>query len=309
VNLDGLLLVDKPTNMTSHDVVGSLRKILRHKRIGHTGTLDPIATGLMIMVIGEATKLSDYLMAEDKAYTVDIRLGVRTDTLDREGAVVESKPVNISREYLESMITDLTGEFDWAVPAYSAAKVDGRPLHEMARKNIAFEAPVKTMRFWDLELVSFSGDRLTVAMNCSKGSFVRTWVDQLGQKLGTGAMVEELRRTRVGIWSLERAVSLTALAERQVETIADLGSAFVLLPDSLPGFRSIVADEREARLMNNGQIANSLAGRLVPEQKQAFDSGRPVYVKVSMGSGRLLALVGAEPGQGLKIRRVFRDGP
>jgi tRNA pseudouridine55 synthase len=303
VDLDGLLLIDKPADMTSHDVVSCLRKILRQKRIGHTGTLDPLATGLMILVVGEATKLSDYLVAEDKSYTVQIRLGVRTDTLDRTGKILETKPVAVSREYVESVISDLSGEFEWQVPVFSAAKVDGRPLHEMARKNIPIEPPSKIMSFWDVKLLDFNNDILNVSLTCSKGSFIRTWVDQLGQRLGTGAVVEELRRTRVGGWSVDKALTLTAM-----EAI-DPVSALIGLSDSLPGFRSVVADEREARLMNNGQIANSLAGRLIPEQKQAFDSGRPVFVKVAMGSGRLLALVGAEPGQGLKIRRVFRDGP
>jgi tRNA pseudouridine55 synthase len=301
VNLDGLLLVDKAAGMTSHDVVAKMRKLLGQKRIGHTGTLDPIATGLMILVLGEATKLSDYLVAEDKAYTAEIRFGVRTDTLDRTGQVLETKPVNLSREYLESVIADLCGEFDWPVPLYSAAKVEGRALYELARKNVAVEPPVKTMAFWDVKLLAFEGELARVSMTCSKGSFVRTWVDQLGQRLGTGAVVEELRRTRVGAWRVEPALQMEGLEQEP-----DLGSAFVGLSESLPGMRSVVVDEREARLMNNGQIANSLAGRLVPEQKQAFSSGQPVFIKVSLGTGRLLALVGAEPGQGLKIRRVFR---
>lgn len=301
MDLDGLLLVDKPADMTSHDVVARMRRLLRQKRIGHTGTLDPLATGLMILVLGEATKLSDYLVAADKSYTTEIRFGVRTDTLDRSGTVLETRPVSISREYLESVISDLNGEFDWAVPVYSAAKVDGRALHELARKNIAVEPPVKTMSFWDVKLLAFEGDRARVAMTCSKGSFVRTWVDQLGQRLGTGAVVEELRRTRVGSWRVEASLNIEGL-----ENAPELGASFIGLSESLPGMRSVVVDEREARLMNNGQIANSLAGRLVPEQKEAFASGQPVYVKVSLGTGRLLALIGAEPGQGLKIRRVFR---
>ena len=309
MDLHGLLMVDKPADFTSHDVVAKMRRTLRQKRIGHTGTLDPIATGLMVMVLGEATKLSDYLMSEDKAYAVQVRLGVTTDTLDRAGKVLELRAVNVNEVQIREAADSLQGEFQWAVPAYSAMKVDGKPLYEKARQGIPFEKPLKTMSFWDVKVGSVAFDLVTVTMNCSKGSFVRTWVEKLGEKLGTGAIVEELRRTRVGAWSLEQGISLPQLEEAASHSgmnSSDLGGAFVSLTGALPGIRSVIIDEKETRLMANGQIPRSLASRLIPEQKQAFDSGQPVYIKVVSTTGELLSLLGAEPGQGLKIRRVFR---
>lgn len=300
MDIHGLLLVDKPAGMTSHDVVARVRKILRQKRVGHTGTLDPLATGLMIIVLGEATKLSDYLLNEDKSYTVTVRLGVRTDTLDRTGRVLEERAVDVASETVLAAAHALTGEFDWPVPAYSAVKVDGEKLYEKARRNQEIELPVKTMSFWDV-VARMENARLTVNLKCSKGSFIRTWVDKLGEALGTGAVVDELRRTSVGAWDLERAVTL-----EQLERDGLSEGGLVSLNQALPGFRSVTMDGKEARLMGNGQIPRSVAGRLIPEQKQAFESHQPVFVKVVSGTGDLLALLGAEPGQGLKIRRVFR---
>ncbi len=302
-------MVDKPADFTSHDVVANMRRALRQKRIGHTGTLDPIATGLMVMVLGEATKLSDYLVSEDKAYTVQIRLGVTTDTLDRAGKVLTTVTVGVDQTQIRAAVASLSGDFEWAVPAFSAMKVDGEKLYEKARKEVKFETPVKAMSFWDVKTLAVAGDLVTVSLNCSKGSFVRTWVEKLGEKLGTGAMVEELRRTRVGAWNLEQGISLPALEEATQNGLIPtdgFGEAFVSLTGALPGMRSVIIDEKEARLMGHGQIPRSLAGRLIPEQKQAFESGRPIYVKVVAATGELLALLGAEPGQGLKIRRVFR---
>lgn len=300
----GLLLIDKPQDMTSHDVVACLRRSLKQKRIGHTGTLDPIATGLMVVVLGEGTKLSDYLVAEDKAYAVHIRLGVTTDTLDRAGQILAKKPVAVTLEQAMEAVIRLEGDFEWPVPKFSAVKVAGQPLHKRARRGEDdIVTPVKAMRFWDVRLDEFKDDQVWVSLSCSKGSYIRSWVEKLGELLGTGAMVEELRRTRVGEWTVADSVSPSAFEEQEVEAV---GEAFIALGEALPGYRSVVADAREARLVENGQVPRDMAGRLIPEQKQAFATGQPVYIKVIDSRGQLLAIIAAEPGQGLKIRRVFR---
>ncbi len=300
----GLLLIDKPAEMTSHDVVAKLRRALRQKRIGHTGTLDPIATGLMVVVLGEGTKLSDYLVAEDKAYLVDIRLGVTTDTLDRAGRETARREVNVTAEQISAAVAALTGEFEWPVPKFSAVKVDGEALHKRARReNEDFATPMKIMKFWDVKLVEQSGDALKVSLSCSKGSYIRTWVQQLGERLGTGAIVEELRRTRVGGWGVQSSISPSVLEDNE---FSGREAAFISMGEALPGYRTLVADAREARLLDNGQVPKDLMGRLIPEQKQAFETGKPIYIKVVTQTGDLLAILAAEPGQGLKIRRVFR---
>jgi tRNA pseudouridine55 synthase len=297
----GLLLIDKPTGMTSHDVVGRVRKILGQKSVGHTGTLDPLATGLMILVLGEATKLSDYLTAADKSYVQKIKLGLTTDSLDRTGQVIREVKVDLPEETLRSAVARLEGEFDWAVPLFSAAKIDGKKLYEYGRKGEEVERPVKRMKFWDVQIRELGRDHLEVQLACSKGSFIRSWTSQLGENLGCGACVEELRRLTVGPWNVASSRTLEEL-EQGVEP----GEAFVPMSRALPDLKPIVASPREMKLMSNGQIARDMVTRLIFEQKQAISTQTPVFVKVLTVAGDLLAILAAEPGQGLKIRRVFR---
>lgn len=304
--LNGLLLVDKPQDLTSHDVVARLRRILGMRAIGHTGTLDPLATGMMVMVLGEATKLSDYLMAADKSYSLKIKLGVTTDSLDRTGKVLTEQDGRVPADKLRAAVAALEGEFDWQVPLFSAAKVDGKKLYEHGRAGTGDEVvrPTKKMKFWDVEILEMGEDRLEVSLSCSKGSFVRTWASKLGEALGTGAVVEELRRLRVGPWVIASSSTLEQLDARQGEV-----PSFVPMGQALPGLRPVVASPREIKLVVNGQIPRDLGSRLMFEQKQAIETQLPVYIKVLTGTGDLLAILAAEPGQGLKIRRVFRGLP
>lgn len=290
--------------MTSHDVVASVRKILGQRAVGHTGTLDPLATGLMIMVLGEATKLSDYLIASDKSYQVKIRLGVTTDTLDRTGKVLREVDGRVDRERLLSAIEELEGEFDWEVPLFSAVKVDGKKLYEHGRKGEDVERPVKTMKFWDVRVLEVGEDRVELTLSCSKGSFIRTWASKLGEALGVGATIEELRRLSVGSTAIDQAVTLQNLEASKSET-----PAFIPMGRALPDLKSVVAGPRDVKLVTNGQIPRDLVTRLIFEQKQAIETREPVFIKVLTPEGGLLAILAAEAGQGLKIRRVFRSFP
>lgn len=301
---DGLLLVDKPKDLTSHDVVARVRKALKQKSVGHTGTLDPIATGLMILVLGEATKLSDYLMAEDKRYRVNARFGVRTDTLDRAGQMVEERPCSLTDDEIRTEAATLQGQFEWPVPLFSATKVNGQRLYEHGRKGSEVELPIKEMRFWDVEVEKTTPNSAEIALTCSKGGYIRTWVDQLGQALKVGGVVDELRRLTVGGWSVEQAVTL-----EQLEAQGQPGQGLIPMAQALPGLKSILARPREARLVGHGQIPKDVGTQLIYEQKQAIESGRPVFIKVVSQEGDLLAILAAEPRQGLKIRRVFRGFP
>ncbi len=301
---DGLLLVDKPQDMTSHDVVARVRKVLKQKSVGHTGTLDPIATGLMVLVLGNATKLSDFLMAEDKRYTVSIRFGIRTDTLDRVGQVIEEKPCQLSDAEIRTQAEALEGTFEWPVPLFSATKVDGRSLYDHGREGSEIELPLKEMHFWDIDVEDTTPTSARISLSCSKGGYIRTWVDQLGGLLGVGAVVDELRRVSVGGWSIEQATSLETL-----ESQGDLGGALIPMAQALPGLKAVLAGPREARLVGHGQIPKEVGARLMFEQKQAIEKGRPVFIKVISAEGDLLAILAAEPRQGLKIRRVFRGFP
>jgi tRNA pseudouridine55 synthase len=299
--------------MTSHDVVARVRKILRQKSVGHTGTLDPLATGLLVMVLGDATKLSDYLIAEDKSYDVKARFGLTTDTLDRDGQILRQTPCDLAAGEILEAARRLEGSFDWPVPLFSATKIGGQKLCDLGRAGKDVDLPIKTMNFANVELIEGSGTRASFRLSCSKGSFVRTWVDQLGRILGVGAIVDELRRTRVGGWSVRQALGLEELENKLAGEghgngeSAALGAAFVPMGQALPGLKAVMAGPREVRLVGNGQIPRDIENRLIYEQKLAYDTGRSIFVKVVSEAGDLLAILAAEPGQGLKIRRVFRS--
>ncbi len=303
-NLDGLLLVDKPASITSHDLVHRVRKALKQKSVGHTGTLDPLATGLMILVLGEATKLSDYLVMENKSYWLKLRLGITTDTLDRTGKILSETPCAFSPEALAAEVTKLQGDFHWPVPLFSAAKVDGKKLYEYGRSGEAIELPLKDMAFWDARLEDQSATMAQLTISCSKGSFVRTWADMLGVALGVGGVVDELRRLTVGPFSVSDALDIARLEQ---DPEAALGAAFVPMSQALPNWKSLIATPKDARLVSNGQVPRDLLNRLVFEQKQAHEQGKPIHVKVISIDGDLLAILAAQPGQGVKIRRVFNS--
>lgn len=303
--LHGLLLIDKPQGFTSHDVVGRVRGILKQKSVGHTGTLDPIATGLMILVLGEATKLSDFLMFTDKVYRLRARLGVRTDSLDATGKVLSETEVDLPEETVRAAALQLQGDFDWPVPIFSAAKVGGKKLYEFGRKEISVELPIKRMRFSDIEISEVTGNSVAGTLRCSKGSFVRTWCAQLGEKLEVGGHLAELSRLQVGSYRLDQALSLDKLAQGR-EKNESLGESFIPLSEALPDFRAVRVSPKEERLLSNGQIPHDLGNRLIVEQKEALRRGEPIGIRILASSGGLISILVAEPGRGLRIRRVFR---
>lgn len=301
--IHGLLLVNKPGGMTSHDVVGRVRRSLNQKAVGHTGTLDPMATGLMILVLGEATKLSDFLTFSDKMYRLKARLGVRTDSLDATGKIVSEVKVDLPETAIREAAESLTGDFDWPVPIFSATKVNGKKLYELGRKEIPVEPPIKRMQFSDIHITDVTPNSISLSIRCSKGSFIRTWCAQLGEKLGVGGHLAELERVEVGGYKLEDAVTLEVLDED------GLDSAFIPMSQTLPDWRAVRVSVKEERLLSNGQIPKDLGNRLIVEQKEALRRQQAIGIRVLGASGELISILMAEPGQGLRIRRVFRLDP
>jgi len=208
---EGLLLVDKPGGMTSHDVVDRVRRALGTRKVGHTGTLDPLATGLLVVGVGRATRLLRYLSGLDKTYEGTGRLGEETDTLDAEGSVERTAAVTAARGDVERAMAALTGDLEQRPPAYSAVKVGGVTLHRAARRGDAVEAPPRRIRVDGFDLISFDGRDFGFRVRCSSGTYVRVLVADVGAALGCGAHLIALRRTRVGPFSLEEAAPLDAL--------------------------------------------------------------------------------------------------
>ena len=210
--IEGVLLVDKPIGMTSHDVVYRLRRKLQIQRIGHAGTLDPLATGLLIMLVGKATKISQYLMSVDKVYEGEITLGVRTNSQDAEGEVMETRPVPaLTEEALRTAMKGFIGDQYQTPPMFSAVKIGGVPLYKKAREGEEVAREPRFIRVAAFDLLSFATPKLTFRLACTKGTYVRTVANDLGEKLGCGAHLSALRRTGSGKFDLSQCLPLAEI--------------------------------------------------------------------------------------------------
>lgn len=297
----GLLLVDKPSGISSHDVVARLRRILSTKAVGHSGTLDPMASGLMACLINEGTKLSQYILEGDKGYRVRAQFGVRTDTLDTTGTILEQKPVDLTKERILEEALRLQGEMELEVPIYSAIKVQGKKLYEYAREDQEIVLPKKHMHFWDVTPIDVGPDWAEFDIKCTKGSYIRTWVDLLGQTLGCGAAMSALRRTWSAPYLLPQAQTLEAI-EVSVKA-GERGDAFVPMDFALPQVKKIRVKGQDKVLLGNGQISHDLRTQLIT----AFKPSEDQYIQIlSQDDGKLMALIGLEPGRGFVLRRVFK---
>ena len=202
--VNGVLLIDKAPDMTSHDVVAVARRCLNQKKIGHCGTLDPMATGMLILVLGSGTKLSDLLMSEDKEYIGTLTLGVTTNSQDKEGQVLETKPVpQFTREQIDAAFKSMLGDFYQLPPMVSAIKIGGVPLYKMARQGKEIEREKRLVRVFDYEITRVELPEIDFRVVCTKGFYVRTYAHDIGQILGCGAHLSALRRTRSGHFKFE----------------------------------------------------------------------------------------------------------
>lgn len=292
---DGILLVDKPKGMTSHDVVACLRRTLKRKDIGHAGTLDPEASGLLVLLLGDATKLSDVILNGDKSYHLDVRFGTKTDSGDLAGAVTESSLVRPTIESIDRAVEKLVGHFEWEVPMYSAVKVDGKKLYQYARAQEEVVRPQKTMIFSSVKVIQASEDEVRVELTCSKGSFMRVWAEKLGEKLGTVAVASGIRRTQSSPYSLAQAVALNSINAEN----AYAGAHWVPINNTLQDWPFIRIEGTDEKLISNGQIPYKMARYLEIEF-----SGRPGVRALSRRTGRLVALL-TQKTSGYSIQRVF----
>ncbi len=211
---DGMLLVDKPAGPTSHDVVDEVRNRFKLTKAGHGGTLDPQATGLLVLLIGRATKLSNLLLESDKTYHGHLRLGVTTDSYDAQGAIVEERdPSSITRDMIEAETQRFTGDLQQTPPMVSAAKKNGVPLYKLARKGKVVERNPKMIHVYEFDLLDFDPPRARFALRCTKGTYVRSLCHDIGQNLGCGAILDELRRTQSGDLHIDEAITFEDLMQ------------------------------------------------------------------------------------------------
>ena len=290
--MNGILLVDKPSDWTSSDVVAKLRGVLHEKRVGHAGTLDPMATGLLVVLVGRATRAASFAEAQDKRYLASLRLGLTTDTQDITGRVLTEGGVQPDERALREALCGFEGEIDQIPPMYSAIKHQGRKLYEIARRGGEVERAPRRIRIDELRLLGREGEDWRLDIRCSKGTYVRTLCHDLGQKLGCGGCMSALRRVAAGAFSVENAHSI-----EEVQREADAGRAqSLLLPvDSLfadSGALTVGAAE-EKRIRCGGEIDRDLE-----------DGTWRVYAE----NGAFLALSRAASGRLTTIKSFFEVG-
>jgi tRNA pseudouridine55 synthase len=213
---NGFLIINKESNMTSHDVVNKIRKIFKTKQVGHTGTLDPNATGVLIVAVGKATKAISYLENEDKIYQAELTLGVTTDTEDIWGSVIEEKEVNISEEKIEQAIKSFIGDIKQVPPMYSALKVNGKKLYELAREGVTVEREARDITIFDIYDIIVTNNKVKFTVHCSKGTYIRTLCKDIGEKLVCGACMSALNRIKVGGFDIKNSKTIDNITENDL---------------------------------------------------------------------------------------------
>jgi len=275
-HVHGIFNIDKPAGMTSHDVVDAVRRLVGQRQVGHAGTLDPLATGVLVVCLGNATRLIEFMVGHDKEYRVTIRLGVETDTYDAEGAVVRESPVpSLTQEQLRHVLARFVGEIEQRPPRYAAVRHRGKRLYEWARAGVQVEPELRRVTVYALELEAWTPPDLTLRVVCSAGTYVRSLAHDLGRALGTGGHVRSLRRLASGPFRVESAVPLSQLLTAE--------------------------DWRRHLLPVDAGLVDIAVLQLDPEQAEAVRHGRPISADApgpadgvwrrGYAEGRLLAML------------------
>ncbi len=310
--MKGVVIVDKPAGITSHGAVHRVRKLLGERKAGHTGTLDPLATGVLPVCVGEATKIASFLAGDDKVYEATMRLGLRTDTQDITGRVLAEHEPRVTEADVKAVLAAFAGTITQVPPQYSAVKVRGKALYKWARKGIHVEPPAREVEIREIRLLEIDLPRVRFTVTCSKGTYVRTLCADAGENLGCGAVLEGLRRTRCGIFRLENAVRLDG--DSDVGIRAGLEKGLIPMSRALKELQGIVIPPlMEKRLAAGYQPdVESLSALQIPSLAAAD------VVKFVSGDGRLVALarmlisagemVSLPPGaKAARILRVFHE--
>ncbi|SNY97551.1 tRNA pseudouridine(55) synthase TruB [Halomonas sp. hl-4] len=278
--VNGIVLLDKPKGLSSNHALQRVRRLFEAQKAGHTGTLDPMATGLLPICLGEATKFSSHLLEADKVYRTRVELGVITDTGDAEGAVIEQRDVpSLTADDVETVLSGFRGEIDQVPPMYSALKHQGKKLYELAREGKQVERAARRVSVYDARLLSFEGSAFELEVSCSKGTYIRTLAEDIGNALGCGGHISQLRRLKTGpfdsdaMWTLEALEALADQAAREAELMP-----VDVLVDHLP---SLSLDESAYGRLAHGQSANVAMGDSIPPDALA----RLYYAESFIGLG------------------------
>lgn len=294
--MNGVVILDKQSGCTSHDVVQRVRRLLGTRSVGHAGTLDPLATGVLIVAIGEATKLVPYLQREDKRYEVWIRLGAETDSLDADGMVTETAAVPILRkEGVEGALEGFIGRRLQQAPKLSAIKVEGTPLHRRVRRGEDVEAPLRTVELYDVKVLQIGDEELKLSLHCGKGFYVRAFVRDLARALGTVGHVAALRRTASGRFTLPEAIPYEGLTSDR------LVGALIPLSEACGSLRRVELTEEGVSDAQHGRPIP--ASRLVGAGWREAESGEALALVA--GHGQALVAIGRREEEQVRVIRGF----
>lgn len=248
--MNGILIVNKPLDFTSRDVVNKVGGILKTKKIGHTGTLDPIATGVLVLCVGNTTKLCEVLTSEYKEYIATIKLGFKTDTLDITGNTLETKEYNVNEKQIKEVLNSFLGKSTQTTPIYSAVKVNGKKLYEYAREGKEIELPKREINITDIELLSYKNDEIVFKTTVSKGTYIRALIDDICKKLNTVGTMSSLIRTKQGIFNIEESFTITDIEKGNYKLIS--------LEEALKTFEQITINDNLYNAVKNGAIINKI---------------------------------------------------
>ena len=295
-NVSGIILLDKPLGFTSNAALQKVRWLLNAEKAGHTGSLDPLASGVLPLCFGEATKFSQYLLDSDKGYETLMQLGKTTTTADAEGDVLQVRDVTVGRADIEAALPGFRGQISQIPPMYSALKRDGQPLYKLARAGEVVEREPRSVTIARLELLACEGDTARLAVDCSKGTYIRTLVEDIGEKLGCGAYVAELRRTQAGPFTLAQTVTLEELEAVHAEGGNEAVDRFLMPSDSgLLDWPLLHFSEASAFYWLNGQPV------------RAPDAPKFGMVRVQDHNGRFIGIGEVSEDGRIAPRRLIRS--
>ena len=310
--LNGILLINKDKICTSHQIVDEVRNILNQKAVGHAGTLDPIARGLLVVLCGIGTKLSHYFLTKEKRYRLSIKFGLETKTLDIQGEILKSIPVSLKKETIKEALLWSEGDLELSVPLFSAVKVKGRKLYSYAFSGKSIPTPVKKMSFWDLSIHNMDKDSVDLSISCSKGSYIRSWVHFVGQKTKTGACLTKLERLSSGSFYIQNSLTVEDLREKLLKKFPKnekqmkdlLGKSF-LFPGEPLSFPGIQLTKRNIQILRTGRIPSFILQETAKkEQVEVNKKGEAQTLKV-LRDEKLVALLEMRPYKKIRILKNF----
>lgn len=289
-DIDGVFLLDKPQGLSSNDILQKVKRIYQANKAGHTGALDPLATGMLPICLGEATKFSQFLLDADKRYVVTAKLGERTDTSDAEGQIVESRPVKVKTDEILTALSHFRGEQMQVPTMFSALKHQGKPLYEYARAGLTVEREARPITIFELNFIAYEAPYLTLEVHCSKGTYIRTLVDDLGEHLGCGAHVTVLRRTAVADYPADKMLTWEQLQQLAEQNALSLLDTYLLPTDSaVSKLPALQLNAEQTRAVGFGQ-------------RVKFDNPQQIYGQVRLFSDEQRFLGVAEIGTDNVIR-------